>query len=348
MVDLTHRLSEYKIPLKQGQNLLPIDLEKHRDPVAIIGILLHHNSNTYTRLNEMCKIGRLMVLAGLTIHFSNGHNFLTPEQEEEEERLVGKRVTSMCVEAALANDDFETAYSYVMNKLINPGSQSLDKTDDWSWRASLQAGKYRRNAKTKKPTHVGNASANPEIRHLEQRMDCLSQALTLAPKSTLAEILNVFRRCEEELATQMRLEEEEEAAHDDQGDRQVNISSSTHAGPSRENQATEDTPISLFDLGRRSAENAKRSLVSLRASQARNERMTSGSSSSAAAGRSGANNGPLVTTEEVANSNGVKADTIRKRDQLRNAAVGTLATGIGWLINAPPVTQTERRDEDED
>jgi protein transport protein SEC39 len=32
----------------------------------------------------------------------------------------------------------------------------------------------------------------------------------------------------------------------------------------------------------------------------------------------------------------------RKRDQLRNAAVGTIASGVGWLIGAPgPVNAAE-------
>ena len=84
--------------------------------------------------------------------------------------------------------------------------------DDWSWRAALQAGRYRRTSQTVKPTHLGNASGNPEIRHLEQRMECLTHAFRLAPKSTLQEIVNVFRRCEEELESLSKQEAEQEAA----------------------------------------------------------------------------------------------------------------------------------------
>ena len=114
----------------------------------------------------------------------------------------------MCIDAALAEDDFETAYSYIMTRLVNIAGPAQERTtahnrngglfaelppkmlDDWSWRAALQAGKYRRTAQTVQPTHVGNASGNPDIRHLEQRMECLSHAVRLAPKSTLHEILN--------------------------------------------------------------------------------------------------------------------------------------------------------------
>ena len=114
----------------------------------------------------------------------------------------------MCIDAALAEDDFETAYSYIITRLVNIAGPAQERSteherkgglfaelppkeiDDWSWRAALQAGKYRRTSQTVKPTHLGNANGNPDIRHLEQRMDCLSHAVRLAPKSTLQEILN--------------------------------------------------------------------------------------------------------------------------------------------------------------
>lgn len=332
LVEVADQLAKYRLVLKHGQPFTPADITAHKDPLALIGIVLDQNPGTYTQLNQLRKLGNTMFASGLTLHDTQGLKSLTPEQERDGKRLAEKRVISMCVDAALAVDDFETAYSYVMNNLVIPGSGSLSRIDDWSWRASLQAGKYRRNANTTKPTHLGNASANPEIRHLEQRMDCLSQALRIAPKTTLPEILNVFRRCEEELATQTRLEEEAEAAWDDQADQQEGITGSNQAGFAR--QTEEESPMSLFDLGRRSAENAKKSLASLRATQARTERLTRESDlSSSAAGGSDT-------------SASVKADSVRKRDQLRNAAVGTLATGIGWLINAPPVTETHGQEEE--
>ena len=50
-------------------------------------------------------------------------------------------------------------------------------------------------------------------------MDCLSLALRCAPSSALQEILNAYRRCEEELEMKVREEEEEEDAWDEQGTR---------------------------------------------------------------------------------------------------------------------------------
>lgn len=127
---------------------------------------------------------------------------------QDQETIAEKRVISMCIAAALGEDDFETAYSYIMTRLVNIAGRAQQRSphlerkgglfaelppkelDDWSWRAALEAGKYRRTSQTIKPTHLGNASGNPEIRHLEQRMECLSFAVRLAPKAVLQEILN--------------------------------------------------------------------------------------------------------------------------------------------------------------
>lgn len=133
---------------------------------------------------------------------------MTKEQIREQELIAEKRVISMCIAAALGEDDFETAYSYIMTRLANIAGRAQERApdfertgglfaelppkdlDDWSWRAALEAGKYRRTSQTLRPTHLGNASGNPEIRHLEQRMECLSLAVRLAPKAVLHEILN--------------------------------------------------------------------------------------------------------------------------------------------------------------
>jgi hypothetical protein len=277
---------------------------------------------------------------------------MTPEQEGEQLSIARKRVTSVCIDAALAEDDFETAYSYVMNRLSNVASEAQTRTptfsrhssgisahpppiilDDWSWRAALQAGKYRLNSNTVRPTHLGNASGNLEIRHLEQRMDCLSQALRIAPPSTLHEILNVYRRCEEELDAKVKQEAEQEAAWDEQGDQTAMPGSfGPDPAPAKSRAVTAasragEAPISLFDLTRASAAKAQQSLSALTALKnnvARDERArrTKG-------------------TEEVVQNIGIEQGTIRKRDQLRNAAVGTLASGIGWLINAPPPASSD-------
>jgi hypothetical protein len=260
----------------------------------------------------------------------------TQAQIKEQELIAEKRVVSMCIDQALAEDDFETAYSYIMTRLANIAGPAQERApyhdrkgglfaelppkelDDWSWLAAFQAGKYHRTSQTIKPTHVGNASGNPDIRHLEQRMECLSLAIRLAPKATLQKILSgmfqpfilsaasnftAFRRCEEELESLSKQEEEQEAAWDAQGDDQAmpggfgDMPKSTNKKSFR----TEEAPMSLFDLSRGAIIRAQSGLGSL-------------------------SSGP--TTESG-------APRERKRDQLRNAAVGTVAAGVGWLIGAP-------------
>lgn len=142
----------------------------------------------------------------------NGLTIASKQSEEVEEhhRLVCElRVISMCIAQALAEDDFETAYSYIETRLAPIAQRAemrssyrrdsttgqtalkpLERNDEWSWKVALEAGKYRRNAQSIPPSHIGNASANLDIRHVEQRMDCLQLALRMAPNESLNQILN--------------------------------------------------------------------------------------------------------------------------------------------------------------
>jgi hypothetical protein len=213
--------------------------------------------------------------------------------------------------------------------------------DDWSWRAALQAGKYRRTSQTTKPTHLGNASGNLEIRHLEQRMDCLAQALRIAPKATLQEILNVYRRCEEELESHVKQEAEQEEAWDAQGDEQVMPGgyAPTPAKKTTSSRAVEEAPMSLFDLSRASmarAQNGFSALSMLKGNHTVQEKAQNVSRESIDSRGS---------TGDASSQSTVKAP-IRKRDQLKNAAVGSLASGIGWLINAPPINRNDEEHEE--
>lgn len=289
-------------------------------------------------------MGRNMVAAGLTVRDKSGHSALTPEREPEEMLNSEKRITAMCIDAALTEDDFETAYSYVMNRLANlekrpqlprkiSSGSLMNKTgvpawDDWSWRAAFQAGMYRRTARTTRPTHLGTASGNPEIRHLNYRVDCLATALRVAPAPALPEILKIYRRTEEELDAAIKAEQEQENAWDDVADKQTmpggfNAATPPHISGGRQATAArhtaEEAPMSLFDLSRASMASASRNFTALSTlnltSQARpsdNEAPAEGESAEAQQQRA------------------------RKRDQLREAAMGSLTAGVGWLIGAQP------------
>ncbi|CAL3972007.1 unnamed protein product [Diplocarpon coronariae] len=356
LIRLTHNIGKYRLVFKQGEPFRPVSLRVHSDPISIIGKILDQNPRSYTKMRDMVDIGKDMVMAGLTRMKSATGNMPRKQQKA----IAEKRVVSMCIDAALAEDDFETAYSYVVTSLREIAGRAharcpdLERNnlglfaepapkvlDDWSWRAALQAGKYERTTNSLKPTHLGNTSGDLDIRHLEQRMDCLSQALRLAPRATLQEILNVYRRCEEKLEILTKKEAAEEAKWDAEGKGQkmpggfveTSMKQNVTASSSR---AAEEAPMSLFDLSRASVSRAQSGLSALS--------MLRGSTNStheAIRPDSGAS-GELsrASTQESAGNRG----PMRKRDQLKNVAVGGLASGVGWLLGAPPVNLDEDGD----
>jgi hypothetical protein len=359
LINVTHDMGQYRLVFKQGEPFKPVMLRVHVDPVSIINRILDQNPKSYTKINELIAIGKRMVKAGLTVRNIASSTELQEQQIKEQELIAEKRVVSMCIDNALTEDDFETAYSYVETRLKDIAGPAQARSpppdrkgsglfaelppktiDDWSWKAALQAGKYRRTPRTVVPTHVGNTAGNLEIRHLEQRVECLSHALRLAPKSTLQEILNVFRRCEEELETQQRQEAEQEAAWDAQGDDQAmpgGFGPSLKRAPSNTtSRAAEEAPMSLFDLSRASMARAQSGLSAL--SVLRGSKAAEPNVKPAIAESAG---GSEVSTPDSA----AHGETVRKRDQLRRAAVGTFAAGVGWVLGAPSVARDEALDE---
>lgn len=353
LLKATHALSDYRLVLKQGEPFTPVVLRVHQDPISIIAKVLEQNPKSYTNIQDLVEVGRNMVVAGLTVRDKSGHCALTPEMEPQEILHTERRITAMCIDAALTEDDFETAYSYVVNRvaalgkppqplarkasngsLVNKAASA--QRDDWSWRAALQAGKYRRTSRTVRPTHLGTASGNPDIRHLEQRIECLATALRVAPSATLSEILNTYRRTEEELDTAISAEQEQENAWDEAADMHTmpggfNAPSRSVTAPARQPMSSsrhtaEEAPMSLFDLSRASMLSAQRNLTAL--SNFNTTAQGRGSDASAGAGES---------AEQ-------QQQRARKRDQLRDAAVGGLTAGVGWLIGAQPANRGPERE----
>ncbi|KAM0438901.1 hypothetical protein ACHAPT_001662 [Fusarium lateritium] len=334
----THALSDYRLVLKQGEPFSPVVLRVHSDPVSIIGKVLEQNSKAYTRLQEFVELGNNMVNAGLPTYTIPGKQSPALEDQDHVRSMVEKRIVAMCIEAALHVDDFETAYSYVVSRLgVTHGSESESRSsvfsDEWSWKAALDAGKYVRTERSQKPTHLGTASGNPEIRHLEQRIECLATALRIAPPPQLQEVLKTFRRCEEQLDAAIK----EEAAKEDAWDAAGDLSSlpgafqtpdPDKAYPPRNITASatarqaEEAPMSLFDLSRATARVAQRNLTSL--------------SSLQGSLQSSFTSDKMAPEPETSDTESHDHNRVRKRDQLREAATGTLVSGVGWLLGANP------------
>ncbi|KAF5586229.1 transport sec39 [Fusarium subglutinans] len=333
LLKATHALSDYRLVLKQGEPFSPVVLRVHSDPVSIIEKVLEQNPKAYTRLQEFEELGNNMIHANLPICVRPGKQQPIAEDQDTAKSLVTKRIVAMCIEAALREDDFETAYSYVVTRLGADEnvhkSQPAGISDEWSWKAALDAGKYVRTERSQKPTHLGTASGNPEIRHLEQRIECLATSLRIAPPSQLQEVLKTFRRCEEQLDAAIKEEAVREAAWDTAGDLSGLPGSFDTPGPdkaypprnisaSATARQAEEAPMSLFDLSRATARVASRNLTVLSSLQ-----------------------GSFTSDKTNAESESSEFESheqnrTRKRDQLREAATGTLVSGVGWLLGANP------------
>ena len=336
LLKATHASSDYRLVLKQGEPFSPVVLRVHSDPIFIIEKVLEQNSQAYTRLQEFLEMGINMVKAGLTGR-SDPAKLANTTDYSVEILLVEKRITAMAIEAALREDDFETAYSYVVSRLGRAHESStttLSKSflDEWSWKAALEAGKYVRTARSQKPTHLGTSSGNLEIRHLEQRIECLATALRIAPAARLQEVLKTFRRCEEQLDSSIK----EEAAKEDAWDAAADVRDipgafeardTERAYPSRNMTASaaarqaEEAPMSLFDLSRATARVAQRNFTALSSLQDMTQGLTQGVSRG-------------TSQSEDTDTDSLDNQLVRKRDQLREAATGTLVSGVGWLIGA--------------
>jgi protein transport protein SEC39 len=81
--------------------------------------------------------------------------------------------------------------------------------------------------------------------------------------------------------------------------------------------AKEDAPMSLFDLSRAATRAASRNFIALPNLQGLGDVKTRGEGE------------PKPDQPRV-----------RKRDQIRDAAVGTLVSGVGWLVGAQPVDRS--------
>ncbi len=150
----------------------------------------------------------------------------------------------------------------------------------------------------------------------------------------------VFRRCEEELDAATKQEEEQEAAWDAQADDQV-MPGGFAAMPMKKaatnrntTRGSEEAPMSLFDLSRASVARAQSGFASLSMLRGNGTQQPRPISS----GRAG---NSRVSTPDSG------AQRTRKRDQLRDAAVGGLASGVGWLIGAKPTPPGARHDDHE-
>ncbi|OJD29133.1 secretory pathway sec39 [Diplodia corticola] len=341
----THSLSFYSLTLQHGVPFRPVNIRISEDPISLISKVLEQNPRSYSKLDDLVTIGQNLV-AGRTLERDGP---LIEESEfdtEERKRAASHRVMGMAIEAALAEDDFETAYSFVVNRL-NPSfdptaskdpSNTTHQVDDISWRAAYLAGRHR-SPNSSLASSQATVAGSPALRRLEQRMELLSQALLLAPPSAVPEVLTAWRRCEEEMSALLAQETEEEERFNDHADRRAPgafPTQATYIQPRREvgRNATEEAPMGLFDVARGAASAFSKSAFPLRAATNHGGGQESGRSSlDASRNLSVADSDP---------GSGEESGRVRKRDMVTNAVTGGLASGLGWVLGATPVSGNQQ------
>ena len=332
LISATHAMSFYSLTLQHGVPFQPVNIRAHKDPMSLIGKILGQNPKSYAQLDNLLEIGQNLVTAGLTDNMLDSSAASGAQKDSLQQALFARRrITRMAIDASLEEDDFDTAYSYVVNRLPTeeprankaeslPVSAMLQ--DDISWRAAYAAGRY----------SPGN-ERNSALRRLEQRMELLSQALLLAPASALSEVLAAWQKCEQQMTTQVAKETEDEQKWDEKGERKIPGDFATGSSPVAQKARNpsrgalaEEAPIGLFDMARGAAATLSKNAFPLRGLQktasspvkTSHDRPLSGiSTGSSDEGSVGGAGGP---------------GRVRKRDMVSSMVTGGLASGIGWVI----------------
>lgn len=336
LLSATHALSFYSLTLQHGVPFQPVNIRVHSDPVSLIEKVLNQNPKSYTKLEDMLDIGLNLVRAGL-VQSNNTESKTQGFSDRRQFKLVERRIIAMAIKAALAEDDFDTAYSYVVNRLSpsefsqdNDGGRpdtSLSPEDDITWQAAYQAGRAR----------LRRDGGPSELRRLEQRMELLSQALLLAPPSAIEDVLATWRKCEEDMNVLLAQETEEENKWDDRGDRRLPGGFSGEDSDmivqkpreSTRNAMNEEAPIGLFDVARGAAAALSKSAFPLRSPRTV-DAATNGSTKVSRPSSSGASS---VAAGDHGSLGGGEGDgRVRKRDMVSNLVTGGLASGIGWVL----------------
>ncbi|KAL9085539.1 MAG: hypothetical protein Q9159_004637 [Coniocarpon cinnabarinum] len=346
LVAATHSLSFYALTLEPGQPTAPHSIRDHRDPLGLIATVLSQHSESYTKLEDLIVIAQNLVIANpLALSSASASPYskygdLYAADEPARKVHATRLVIGMAIDAALHENDFETAYSFAVNRLSHSDATFRDGNtqkpaqtvtiDDISWRAAYQAGRH--------PTTLPlNAPVHERTRRLEQRMDLLSRALGLAPPQALPEVLAAWRRCEEELLTLLHDTAARDAEADELAERRMSGARGSSDLPGafrpeqpallqnqpkrkevgRASKADGEAPMGLFDVARGAA-------------QAFGRMGQSGTQ------QSGVHAEPTLAdaeTEELESG-----ERVRKRDMVASAVTGGMAKGIGWVLGATPVT----------
>ena len=308
LIQAVHSLSFYSLTLQHGVPLLPANVRAHQGPLNLIEKVLEQNAKSYTHLDDLLEIGRRFIRAGLI----KGKDVGAEDAIQSDTLLqkVEKSIIASTIRAALAQHDFDTAYAYIVNRLSGPGtsSSSSDPANDVLWKAAFDAGRY----------GPETTSSPSNLRHLEQKMELLSQALLLAPASEVPAVLRVWRDAEKDVDLASVKESKQDAAWRKRGDQRppgafIHDAPAWESGAHRSSRAANDeAPVGLFDVARGAAAALHKTAFPLHGQ--RNVTLSQ---------RPG---------EEEGSEASAGAARTRKRDVVSNMVTGGLASGIGWVL----------------
>ena len=107
-------MRNYRLLFNNNKPWNPLILKTHADPILIVASVLSQDTRAYPNIDEFLYFGEQVVRAGLTLRDEDGNSTLEGDEQLQEQLEIAKwRITTMCIDAALGEDDFETAYSFV-------------------------------------------------------------------------------------------------------------------------------------------------------------------------------------------------------------------------------------------
>ena len=331
LIAATHSMSFYSLTLDHGGPFQPVSVRTVSDPLSLVEKILKQNPRSYTKLDDLIQIGvnLLKALPNSTANTSRSLDDVGANRHDNPVRSATKQVCAMAIQEALDEDDFDTAYAYVVNRLdhynVFSANAAHDNDEDVDseetlWHVAYQAGCF--------DSLV--SSQVDLIKRLEQRMELLSLALQSAPSSSLTEVLSIWRQCESQLNAMIAKEKKEREDFDTQADQEVpgafNITTGeVQERPRRPPRANlgEEAPIGLFDVAKGAASAFRRSAFPLgqgKTSQQKPPMMPSSG----------------INDDQDAEDTTTRAEhRVRKRDVVSNMVTGGILSSVGWVIGAP-------------
>ena len=187
LVSATHALSNYSLSITPGVAITPAQIRMNRDPALLVSKVIENNPPVYKEGDRMIKI--LDDLIDGTLLFAN-----TPGTRELDTSRMQARVNAAIVNAALAENDYSTAYETCVNKL---SPLTLKYPEDAAISGAAWLAFYRTGIHTGPPTRgFTGRSLSPNTALDFQKMELLARAILICPKEEIEGILKRWTELE--------------------------------------------------------------------------------------------------------------------------------------------------------